>query len=100
MLTELSAEFAQVVWRTSTKIILRVNADKDADWIFYEEHCLNQVFCMIDHLIIQLTCPKFHFETETDVDSLTGPQQYKGDHKFYLGNNFQLEMRPRFFQQV
>ena len=48
---------------------------------------------MIDHLIIQLTYPEFHFETETEVDSLTGLQRYKGDYKFYLGNNFQLEMR-------
>ena len=55
---------------------------------------------MIDHLIIQLTYPKFHFKTETEVDSLTGLQRYEGDHKFYLGNNFQLEMRLRFFQQV
>ena len=55
-------------------------------------------FCMIDHLIIQLTYPEFQFETETEVDSLTGLQRYKGDHKFYPGNNFQLEMRLRFFQ--
>ena len=39
---------------------------------FYKEYCLNQVVCMIDHLIIQLTYPEFHFETETEVDSLTG----------------------------
>ena len=30
---------------------------------FYEEYCLSQVFCMIDHLIIQLAYPEFHFET-------------------------------------
>ena len=52
---------------------------------------------MIDHLIIQLTYPEFHFETEVEVDSLTGLQRYKGDYKFYLGNNFQLELRLRFF---
>ena len=98
MLTELTAEFAQVAQQTSTKIILRANADKDADWIFYEEYCLNQVFCMIDHLIIQLTYPEFHCETETEVKSVTGLQRYKGDYKFYLGNNFQLEMRLSFFQ--
>ena len=45
---------------------------------------------MTDHLIIQLTYPEFHFETETEVDSLTGLQRYKGDNKFYPGNNFQL----------
>ena len=39
-------------------------------------------FCMIDHLMIQLTYPEFHFETETKVDSLTGLQQYKGDYEF------------------
>ena len=89
----LTAEFAQVAWRKSAKIILRANADKDADWIFYEEYCLNQVlkfFCMTEHLIIQLTYTEFHFETETEVDSLTGLQRYKGDYKFYPGNNFQL----------
>ena len=45
---------------------------------------------MTDHLIIHLTYPEFHFETETEVDSLTGLQRYKGDYKFYLGNNCQL----------
>ena len=45
---------------------------------------------MTDHLIIQLTCPEFHSEIETEVDSLTGLQRYKGDYKFYPGNNFQL----------
>ena len=54
---------------------------------------------MIDHLIIQLTYPEYHFETETGVDSLTGLQRYKGDYKFYLGNNFQLEMRLSFFSK-
>ena len=49
---------------------------------FHEEYCLSQVFCMIDHLIIQLTYPEFHFETETEVDSLTGLQRYKGDYEF------------------
>ena len=49
-------------------------------------------------IIIQLTYPEFHFETETEVDSLTGLQRYKGDYKFYIGNNFQLEMRLRFSQ--
>ena len=46
--------------------------------------------------------PEFHFETETAVDSLTGLQRYKGDFivKFYQGNNFQLEMRLRFFQKA
>ena len=65
---------------------------------FYEEYRLNQGFCIIDHLIIQLTYPEFHCETETEVDSLTRLQRYNGDYKFYLGNNFQLEMRLRFFQ--
>ena len=62
----------------------------------------------------QLTCPKFHFETETKIDSLTGVQQYK-DHYVLneclqysqvlpwtlnsQGNNFQLEMRLRFFSR-
>ena len=64
---------------------------------FNEEYCLNHVFCMID-LIIQLTYPEFHFETQTEADSLTGLQRYKGDYKFYLRNNFQLEMRLRVFQ--
>ena len=54
---------------------------------------------MIDHLIIQLIYPEYHFETETEVDSLTGLQRYKGDYKFYLGNNFQLEMRLSFFSK-
>ena len=45
-----------------------------------------------------LTYFEFHFETETEVNSLTGLQRYKGDYKFYLGNNFHLEMRLRFFQ--
>ena len=94
MLTELTAEFAQVASRTTTKIILRANADRDADWIFYEEYCLNQVFCMI----IQLTFSEFHFEKETEVDSLTALQRYKGNYKFYPGNNFQPEMRLRFYQ--
>ena len=62
--------------------ILRANADQDADWIFCEEYCLSQAFCMIDHLIIQLTYPEFHFETEIKVDSLTGLQRYKGDYEF------------------
>ena len=42
---------------------------------FYEEYCLDQVFCAIDHLIIQLTYPEFHFETETEIDGLTGLQR-------------------------
>ena len=54
---------------------------------------------MIDHLIIQLTYPEFHFETGTEVDSLTGLQLYKGDYKFYLGSNFQLEMRLKVFSK-
>ena len=29
---------------------------------------------VIDHLIIQLTYPEFHIETETEVGSLTGLQ--------------------------
>ena len=33
---------------------------------------------MTDHLIIQLTYPEFHFEIETEVDSLTGIQRYNG----------------------
>ena len=37
---------------------------------------------MTDHLIIQLTYPEFHFETETEVDSLTGLQRHKGDYEF------------------
>ena len=75
VLTGLTAEFPQVAKRTSTKIILRANAGQYADWIFYEKYSLNQVFCIIDHLIIQLTYPEFHFETETEVDSLTGLQR-------------------------
>ena len=39
-------------------------------------------FCMTDHLLIQLTYPEFHFEAETEVDSLTGLQRYKGDYEF------------------
>ena len=35
---------------------------------------------MTDHLIIQLTYPEFHFEIETEVDSLTGLQRYEGDY--------------------
>ena len=27
-----------------------------------------------------ITYPEFHFETETEVDSLTGVQQYKGNY--------------------
>ena len=82
MLTELTAELAQVAYRTSTKIILRAHADKDADWIFYEEYCLNQVFCMIDHLIIQLTYPEFHIEKETEVDSLLAYNDIKMSTSF------------------
>ena len=67
---------------------------------------------MTDHLIIQLTYPELHFEIETEVDGLTGLQQYEGDHFEWiltilkrtlhwtlnsLGDNFQLEMRLRFF---
>ena len=71
---------------------------------------------MTDHLIIQLTYPEFHFELETEVDSLTGLQRYAGDYFEWIltifkhtlpwtlnsrggggGNNFQLEMRLRFF---
>ena len=111
-LTRLTAEFPQVAWRTSTRIILTANVDQHADWIFYEEYCLSQVLCMTDHLIIQLTYPEFHFELETEVDSLTGLQRYEGDYFEWiltifkhtlpwtlnsLGDNFQLEMRLRFF---
>ena len=32
-------------------------------------------FCVIDHLIIQLTYPEFYFKTESKVDSLTGLQR-------------------------
>ena len=68
---------------------------------------------MADHLIIQLTYPEFHFEIETEVDSLTGLQLYEGDYFEWistifnrtlpwilnsLGDNFQLEMRLRLFQ--
>ena len=68
---------------------------------------------MTDHLIIQLTYPEFHFEIETEVNSLTGIQQYEGDYFEWrstifkhtlpwtlnsLGDNFQLEMRLRVFQ--
>ena len=68
---------------------------------------------MTDHLIIQLTYPEFHFEIETEVDSLTGLQGYEDDYFEWiltifkhtlpwtlnsLGDNFQLEMRLRFFQ--
>ena len=75
---------------------------------FYKEYCLSQVLCMTDHLIIQLTYSEFHFEIETEVDSLTGLQGYEGDyfewilttvkHKLpwtlnSLEDNFQLEMR-------
>ena len=81
---------------------------------FYEENCLSQVLCMTDHLIIQLTYPEFHFEIETEVDSLTGLQRYEGDyfewiltilkHTLHwtlnsLEDNFQLEMRLRFFNK-
>ena len=80
---------------------------------FKEEYCLSQVLCMTDHLIIQLTYPEFHFEIETEVDSLTGLQRYEGGYFEWiltifkrtlplilnsLGDNFQLEMRLRFFQ--
>ena len=34
VLTGSTAEFPQVASRTSTRIILRANADQDADWIF------------------------------------------------------------------
>ena len=69
---------------------------------------------MRDHLIIQLTYPQFHFELETEVDSLTGLQRYEGDYfeliltifKYTLpwtlnslGDNFQFEMRLRFFNR-
>ena len=80
MLTGLTAEFPQVAWRTSTRIILTANVDQHADWIFNEEYCLSQVLCMADHLVIQLTYPEFHFEIETEVDSLTGLQRYEGDY--------------------
>ena len=68
---------------------------------------------MTDHFIIQLTYPEFHFEIETEVDSLAGLQRYEGDYFEWiltifkhtlpwtlnsLGDNFQLEMRLRFFQ--
>ena len=68
---------------------------------------------MTDHLIIQLTYPEFHFEIETEVDSLNGLQRYEGDYFEWiltifkrelpwtlnsLGDNFQLGMRLRFFQ--
>ena len=68
---------------------------------------------MTDHLIIQLTYPEFHFEIESDVDSRTGLQRYESDYFEWiltifkralswtlnsLGDNFQLEMRLRFFQ--
>ena len=68
---------------------------------------------MTDHLIIQLTYSEFHFEIETEVDSLSGLQGHEGDyfewiltivkHKLpwtlnSLENNFQLEMRLRFLQ--
>ena len=81
--------------------------------LFNEEYCLSQVLCMTDHLIIQLTDPEFHFEIETEVDSLTGLQRYEFDCFEWiltifertlpwtlnsLGDNFQLEMRLRFFQ--
>ena len=80
---------------------------------FYEEYCLSQVLCMTDHLIIELTYPEFHFEIETEVVSLTGVQRYESDYFEWilaifkhtlpwtlnsLGDNFQLEMRLRFFQ--
>ena len=35
----------------------------------------------------QLTYPEFYFETETEVDSLTGLQRYKGDYKFLMDVN-------------
>ena len=69
---------------------------------------------MTDHLIIQLIYPKFHFEIETEVDSLTGLQRYEGDYFEWiliilkrtlhltlnsLGDNFQPEMRLRFFNR-
>ena len=62
---------------------------------------------MTDHIMIQLTHPEFHFETQTEVDSLTVLQRYEGDHFEWiltiftrtlpwtlnsLGDNFQLEM--------
>ena len=68
---------------------------------------------MTDQLIIQLTYPKFHFEIETEIDGLTGLQRYEGDYFEWiltiftrtlpwtlnsLGDNFQLELRLRFFQ--
>ena len=41
---------------------------------FMKNTASTKSFCMIDDLIIQLTYPEFHFETETEVDSLTGLQ--------------------------
>ena len=79
-----------MAWRTSTRIILRASVDQVADWIFYEEYCLRQAFCMTDHLIIQLTYPEFHLETETEVDNLTGLQRHKDDYEFEMDiNNIQ-----------
>ena len=67
---------------------------------------------MIDHLIIQLTYPEFYFELETEADSFTGLQRFEGDYFEWiltifkhtlpwilnsLGDNFQLEIRLRFF---
>ena len=66
---------------------------------------------MPDHLIIQLTYSEFHFEIETEVDSLSGLQGYEDDYFEWIltivkhklpwtlnspEDNFQLEMRIRF----
>ena len=61
----------------------------------------------------ELTNPEFHFETETEVDSLTGVHQCKGNYVLNgcstifthmlpwvfnsWVNNFQLKMRLRFY---